>query len=212
MSESVDGLKQRLVGAFVILSLAVIFLPMLFDKPHHEANSAVELIPPKPQMETVIISKPKEINVVMPVELEDLERDPATKVPKKHAASSAASAQAAVKQIVPAAQKSVAKIDATKVSQKNAAAKAVATKKKAEKVYSNVWMVQLGTFSKHENAYALRDRLRKSGIKAHTKPLEAGDALRVFAGPFVTKKEALRIKRKVDGQFQVQSLLVYFEA
>lgn len=223
MSESVDSLKQRLVGAFVILSLAVIFLPMLFDKPHREGNDAVELIPPKPQMATVVISKPKPIDVTMPESVKVLQQDAQSKAPKIVAANTQS------KSLEKSGAQSVRKASATdavkktpvKRTQKADKPKVVAKQKpKAKskgagakpKVYSNVWMVQLGTFSKAENAYALRDKLRESGVNGHTKKLNSGGALRVFAGPFVTKKEALRIKRKVDSQFKVKSLVVYFEA
>ncbi|MCH2157643.1 MAG: SPOR domain-containing protein [Oleiphilaceae bacterium] len=207
MSESVDGLKQRLVGAFVILSLAVIFLPMLFDKPHREGAEAVELVPEKPQMQTVVISKPNP-NV------------------KKNAPASELNPDSELPKLVPAAEpiKPTTQTDEKTVnslSEKAPVPVAVSTPKGKEpsssvvskpKVYKNVWMVQLGTFSNKENAFKLRDRLREAGIDGHTKSLKSGSAIRVFAGPFVTKKEAIRIKRKLDSQFKVNSLVVFFEA
>lgn len=215
MSETVDGLKQRLVGAFVILSLAVIFLPMLFDKPHREGSAAVEQVPPKPMRETVVISRPSKPEYVK----------------REIESESAAAEQSKLPQLVPVPPKAEvaeqAKVPVTSTAKDAASSEAV----KAEtaevvasapvkssartvdtKVYNNVWMVQLGTFSKKENAYALRDKLRSIGIEGHTKPIKSGTAVRVFAGPYVTKKEALRIKRKLDAEFKVDSLVVFFEA
>lgn len=215
MSETVDGLKQRLVGAFVILSLAVIFLPMLFDKPHREGSAAVEQVPPKPMRETVVISRPSKPEYVK----------------REIESENAAAEQSKLPQLVPVPPKAEvaeqAKVPVTSTAKDAASSEAV----KAEtaevvasapvkssartvdtKVYNNVWMVQLGTFSKKENAYALRDKLRSIGIEGHTKPIKSGTAVRVFAGPYVTKKEALRIKRKLDAEFKVDSLVVFFEA
>ena len=59
MSETIDGLKQRLVGAFVILSLAVIFLPMIFDNPHEVKKVMIIEVPPKHDFQNIVIEKPK---------------------------------------------------------------------------------------------------------------------------------------------------------
>ena len=43
-----DGLKQRIIGALVLISLAVIFVPMIFDEPHSERQSTPITIPEEP--------------------------------------------------------------------------------------------------------------------------------------------------------------------
>lgn len=227
MSESVDSLKQRLVGAFVILSLAVIFLPMLFDKPHREENAAVELVPPKPRVETVVIAKPKPLSaqqvVSDPAPSGEMNIDSAavgdnsgqgnykeaqTDAEKPRLVPVTVPVNTAVANLSDGNTEPVTKTD----SAKSLKSTSNPSSKSSPKVYSNVWMVQLGTFSKSENAYKLRDKLRASGVDGHTKPIDSGKAIRVFAGPFVTKKEALRIKRKVDAEFKIESLVVFFEA
>ncbi|MCG8613770.1 MAG: SPOR domain-containing protein [Pseudomonadales bacterium] len=55
----VDGLKQRLVGAVVLVSLAVIFLPMIFEEPHQEKKNIVIPIPDRPPEKIINISAPK---------------------------------------------------------------------------------------------------------------------------------------------------------
>lgn len=211
MSETVDSLKQRLVGAFVILSLAVIFLPMLFDKPHREGDAAVEQVPPKPMRETVVISRPTKPDYEKRVVVSGGESN--SKLPALVAVQPKAKASLDAE----AGSQASPEI-AIALKQNGAAEQSVESEKKVDprivpaKVYSNVWMVQLGTFSKQENAYALRDRLREIGVNGHTKPIKSGSSTRVFAGPYVTKKEALRIKRKLDAEFKVDSLVVFFEA
>lgn len=223
MSESVDSLKQRLVGAFVILSLAVIFLPMLFDKPHREESSAVELVPPKPHVETVVIAKPKSLSaqqvVSDPAPSGETNIDSATVGDNSgQGDNKEAQTDAEKPRLVPVtvpvntADANLSDGNTEPVTKTDSAKSLKSTSKSSPKVYSNVWMVQLGTFSKSENAYKLRDKLRASGVDGHTKPIDSGKAIRVFAGPFVTKKEALRIKRKVDAEFKIESLVVFFEA
>lgn len=215
MSETVDGLKQRLVGAFVILSLAVIFLPMLFDKPHREGSAAVEQVPPKPMRETVVISRPSKPEYVKrEIESENASAEQ-SKLPQLVPVTPKAEVAEQAKVPVSSTTKDAASSEAVKAETAEVVASAP-VKSSARtvdtKVYNNVWMVQLGTFSKKENAYALRDKLRSIGIEGHTKPIKSGTAVRVFAGPYVTKKEALRIKRKLDAEFKVDSLVVFFEA
>ena len=217
MSDTVDILKQRLVGAFVILSLAVIFLPMLFDKPHREGAAVVEQVPPRPMRETVVISKPRASDYERRVVESEY---PESKLPQLVPAQSLSKSSVQELEQTKAATDSSegASIQAQSETKGTSETKPVVessdvAKRPVEtKVYNNVWMVQLGTFSKKENAFALRDKLRGLGIEGHTKPVKSGSAVRVFAGPFVTKKEALRIKRKVDAEFKVDSLVVFFEA
>lgn len=217
MSETVDILKQRLVGAFVILSLAVIFLPMLFDKPHREGAAVVEQVPPRPMRETVVISKPSASDYERRlVESEDSESKLPQLVPAQSLTQSSAQDFEQTKAPTDSAELASVQTQSEtegKPEAKSSIESADVVKRPVEtKVYNNVWMVQLGTFSKKENAFALRDKLRALGIEGHTKPVKSGSAVRVFAGPFVTKKEALRIKRKVDAEFKVDSLVVFFEA
>ncbi|ABC29247.1 probable DedD protein [Hahella chejuensis KCTC 2396] len=54
-----DGLKQRIVGAIVLVSLAVIFLPMLFDNAQQEKTSQIIIIPDKPETPNFTIEEAK---------------------------------------------------------------------------------------------------------------------------------------------------------
>jgi DedD protein len=67
-----DGLKQRLVGALVLLALAVIFLPVLFDRDPMAPVERTSQIPPAPEVVTVTINPPEEPEVM------ELAPEPAT--------------------------------------------------------------------------------------------------------------------------------------
>lgn len=54
-----DGLKQRLVGAIVLLALAVIFLPVVFDREPMEPIDPQSQIPPPPEINVVEIPEPE---------------------------------------------------------------------------------------------------------------------------------------------------------
>lgn len=54
-----DGLKQRLVGAIALLALAVIFLPVLFDRDPIVPVDQTSQIPPPPDIVTVEVVEPE---------------------------------------------------------------------------------------------------------------------------------------------------------
>lgn len=215
------GLKQRLVGAFVVLSLAIIFLPMIFDEPHRLPDVPPHIeVPPTPESETVTISQPDK------PEFEVMALDESDQRVKS------------VSEIVPAATEGkVSEVEqmATAPEHKSAQEESVQKELTAKEpsqveansskklnnpevsnlpVFKNVWMLQLGTFSSEPNAYALRDQMRKDGFDAHTKKVMIGSSnvIRVFSGPFVNRSEAERVKKKIDQRYKVNSMIVFLDA
>lgn len=220
MSDSVEGLKQRLVGAFVILTLAVIFLPMIFDKPHVIGQSKIVPIPPEPDFKTVTITQPTkpkyEVLEVDPADSKVKESSEIVKPERKPVAVTARPVASEPSKVVDAAEPAVT---SSKPTQKNAPQPKTESKPKSSSsvsqlpVFQNVWMVQLGTFSNKSNAYNLRDRMRRDGFGAHTKVIESKGkrSIRVFSGPYVSKREANKLKKKLDAKYRVKSLVVFFK-
>lgn len=54
-----DGFKQRIIGAVVLVSLAVIFIPMIFEDPHQEKSTEVLQIPAQPEVPAFTIESPQ---------------------------------------------------------------------------------------------------------------------------------------------------------
>lgn len=66
-----DGLKQRLIGAFVLLALAVIFVPVFFDRERIEPVDKTTQIPIAPIIEPVSVemaTPPPEVEQAQPAE------------------------------------------------------------------------------------------------------------------------------------------------
>jgi cell division septation protein DedD len=70
-------------------------------------------------------------------------------------------------------------------------------------------VVQLGAFSKADDATALRDRLRAQGITAFTDTVDTdkGRLTRVKAGPVVDRAEAERLKSQVKARVGIDGLV-----
>jgi len=210
-----ENLKQRLVGAAVLVALAVIFLPAVFDKDERVAINTTSLIPPAPSIEPVIIprpTKPETINIPPAQELfqpelveekveKDVESKPldTTEVEKKVA-------------------KSIAKPESTLVVKpipKPVAIKAKPVVSKPALNSSGVpagWVVQVASFKSVKTAETFTEKLLKADYKAYYKSVETtkGEYIRVFIGPYINEQQAIDDKRAIDKVYKVSSRVLRF--
>jgi DedD protein len=117
-----------------------------------------------------------------------------------HAAKLTDSASVApVKSISPVGDSSAA--DAKKIAAAVAAPKTPAAPSR--------WYIQVGSFTKKENATALLEGLQKEGLPALLEPVqtEKGVSYRLRVGPELDGKRAASMKRKMDEQ-NIKSILV----
>lgn len=193
-----DGFKQRIIGAVVIVSLAVIFLPMMFDEPHQERTRESIDIPDQPDFPQVRIERPQS-------PAEDSERQPVpapqttdTESPSRQQPSDAGSDTTASE---PAPAPSVAQPPSSSSSEPSAPDSAT---------LSGSYLVQLGSFGSSDNARALRDRVRGKGFDAYVEQFQRGENTlnRVFAGPFVNRGDAETAKSGLDEDLGLSTLII----
>lgn len=189
-----NQLKQRVVGAIVLVSLAVIFIPMILSGSDPASSGlSSSIIPQKPEHDFV--------SRIIPIERQapDVAAAPAPEM-----AAKPDSKQAPV-------VKSAAKVDSKPVLTPPAASKPRTETKTAKKTVSNTaatsasdsppvvrkgleaWVVQVGSFSSKENAFGLRDKLRGKGFpSAFVDSIHEKDktTYRVRIGPEVKKTES----------------------
>jgi DedD protein len=216
MTDTVDTLKQRVVGAFVIISLAVIFLPMVFDEPRQQESNIIVPVPPRPAFQVKEIERP-----VKP-EFQRLQVNLKTQKVVEEERSASASNQLKINTDINKAAEAVIKdLDVTTANANDSSEKVVdismtdsSPKVSHLPVFKNVWMVQLGVFTKTENAYQLRDQVRKDGFDCHTKQIDLNGttAVKVFSGPFVDKTEAEKMKLKLDKKHKLDTKVIFFDA
>lgn len=80
-----DGLKQRLVGAVVLVAIAVIFIPMIFSDVKLTPEDIKATIPPKPQPPIVEIKMPEKPKTPEPQKEAVVQEGPVRQVDDKHA-------------------------------------------------------------------------------------------------------------------------------
>ena len=175
-----DRLKQRLVGAMVLVVAAVVFVPMLFDT-RDEASASRGHTMVSPASPPAV--EPQDASArVIPLEGAATgggDSDGA------HASDAAAPRQA------PAAEPPVA-----------ASARTAST----QAAKNSGFAVQLGSFSKEGNARGLRDRLVAKGYSAY---METTDSVtRVYVGPQLSRAEAERVLEKLLADTKLKGIVV----
>jgi DedD protein len=190
------GLKQRIVGAAVLVILAVIFIPMLLDTSVEEKQfMGATNIPVQPA------------NMPTP-ETEDFSSRivPLEQPPKQEAESKPADTQvpATVEEGMPPSSDTTVPPGPREPVMEN--------KDEAGGVGVTAWVVQLGSFSSSENAEALNQKLRKAGFKAFVEPLkqDAGTIYRVRIGPELKRSDADKINDQLKKDLQIAGIVVHY--
>ncbi len=184
-----DRLKRRLVGAIVLVSLAVIFLPMLLERPDDgRPLSEVSNIPPKPpELENFRSS------VVALPDVEPLIPPPATPALTEEAP-----------------------VDATAEPEPVAEPEAQADEPAAQAPQALVgvssWVVQVASLSSSEGAARLVADLRAKGHTAFMEQtsVRGKDLFRVRVGPEIDRKRAERAAAAIDAAFKVKSRVLRY--
>ncbi|WP_137807444.1 SPOR domain-containing protein [Pseudomonas sp. G(2018)] len=219
--------KQRMVGALVLVALAVIFLPMLFSRQDEQRQVTVEApaapqapAMPQVQVEPVVVPEPQ----ALPQEPVPSDDDIAQDVPAAPAAPVApvAPAVSAVPAPAPAAKPVTppgpAPIPALAAKPATAPAQPItAAPGKPDTTQSRVdanglsvsWSVQLASLSNRESAEKLQKTLRSQGYNAYIRSADGKN--RVFVGPLIERAEADRLRDLLNRQQNLKGFVVRFQ-
>ena len=193
-------LKQRLIGAAVLVILAVIFIPMLLDTSVDEKQvMSGTNIPPQPT--DMPAPPPAEDFSSRIVPLEQTPDDaPATgtvETPEPEPSGPAPAAEG------PPPSDSAATAEEIH-------APVVENEDNTGSVGVTAWVVQLGSFSSAENAEALNQKLRQAGFKAFVEPLKQnnGTVYRVRIGPELKRSDAEAINASLKQDLQLEEGII----
>jgi len=213
------SLTSRIVGAIVLLSLGIIFIPVLLETNKIDGGNMGESpIPDIPSEISTIVFQlndetgefeqkgespaaqferqvDKEIaNSAREVELPDLTSDPVIAAPaeQKTAQSSEKKSQEKITQKVKVTEKVTEK--APKDSGKS----------------RHSWMLQVASFKDVENALKLRDKLRAQHYVTHVEERKQGATRiwRVRIGPDLDKSKIQKIQATLDKEMGLRGLIV----
>ena len=183
-----DQLKQRLVGIAVIVSLAVIFLPMLLDgagmieKTEYKQNTFE--IPPPPKVERRVVDfkqKKDELENRLKV-IPEINND-----------------------IVDEANRKAVKVEKIKIKPP------VEQIKVKPKIGGDSWIAQLGSFKDQDKAFKLQDKVRSYKIASvfiQKIMLKNGKNYRVRMGPFLYQKQAKAAVKKLTKKYGLKAVVM----
>lgn len=198
------GLKQRMVGALVLVALAVIFLPMLLSR-QDEMRRVVVDAPEMPQAPAV----PEMI-----VEPADVAEPQA--LPEEPVAPESEAPQVVEVPVQPTpAQKPAAPVEPAKPAAVPAPASApvAAASKPESRLDANTlpisWSVQLASLSSRPGAENLQKTLRSQGYNAYIRSFDGMN--RVFVGPLIERAEAERLRDQLNRQHKLNGFVVRFQ-
>lgn len=191
--------KHRIVGAIVIVALAVIFLPLILEEraPPPDIRGSGEIPAPDEASKTKVV-----VSVVGADAKNKTSSETAAKPDTKPAATEkpATPVKPPAAPIVPAKKPEAAP---AKEKAKEKPAKAPANKP------ANGWIVQVGTFSNFDNAGRLREKLKSHGhpVQAENVSRDGTKAMRLYVGPFRAKPEALKAKAQIEKESGLQGVV-----
>jgi len=179
-----DLLKQRLVGAIVLVALGVIFIPVLLEGPNQT------LVPEMDDMPTPETHAPE-----LP-----LKPFPPIQKPEQEERAVITDETA-----VEAVDESEAKTtSAPAVAPPRPVEEPVTVGKPAMVVPAGSWSVQVVSLSNKTNALALRDKLRKGSFATQVEQVRVDGKThyRVRVGPFLKRIEADQVRKQIAERFE----------
>ncbi|MBG6124003.1 DedD protein [Pseudomonas sp. M5] len=208
-------MKQRMVGALVLVALAVIFLPMLFTREDEMRQVRVEA-PQAPAMPSLPEVKVEPVAVPEPQPLPQ-EPQQAPVVVNESSAPVATPSQPITPSPQTQAQvqpKPQAPAPASKAQVQPAATPAPAASATApSKIDVNglpvSWSIQLASLSNRAGAENLQKTLRSQGYNAYIR--SAGGMNRVYVGPLIERAEAERLRDAINRQQKLKGFVIRFQ-
>ena len=209
--------KQRMVGALVLVALAVIFLPMLFSRQDEQRQVTVEApsapqapAVPQVQLEPVAVPEPQALpQEPVPSDDEVAEQSaPSMPIAAAPAPAPAPTPAPAAKPVAPAPVAKPAAAPAQPIAA--AAAKPDTTQSRVDANGLSVsWSVQLASLSSREGAESLQKTLRSQGYNAYIRSADGKN--RVFVGPLIERAEADRLRDVLSRQQNLKGFVVRFQ-
>ena len=201
-------LKERLIGAAVLVMLAVIFIPMVLDDRTETDITITETnIPERPQdnFNSRIVPLDESDLTQLPEQVEDVIAEPVEE-PETVIVENNADTPDELEMEAGSTEVVVPQPEKQPVQTPEAGSS------KANQMGATAWVVQLGSFSSQDNATALNQKLRKAGYPAFVEPLkrQTGMAYRVRVGPELLRSDAQKMKEKLTREMQIEGMVIRY--
>lgn len=219
-----DILKQRLVGALILVALGVVFWPIIFVEPGEQPAAERASIPPRPQVDTAPIEAPELAGLrrspPMAAQQEPEQQQEQALEQKQDKEQEPVSAEPVAETVQPSAvvEKAPVGIDektpvvAAPVEQPRTRSEAPDKLAIDSDGVPVAWILQVASVSSADKAEQLRQRLLSMQQKAYVKKVDRGgkDLYRVYIGPKFERAKLEKIQSDVDAEFGVKSMIARY--
>ena len=206
-------LKQRLIGALILVALGVVFWPIIFVEPEGPGGLPGARIPPPPAVDTSPIEPPDTAGLRQAPEVV------AQREARAEEAAALAEAEPAVVLPEPEPEPVPEQATVAESEQRPVAEPTRSTRKAAPESpqldaqgIPVAWLLQVVSLSNKSRAESIRDDLIADGHKAYVKPIKSADRTlyRVYIGPKFERAQLERIQGEIDRQLGVKSLVARY--
>lgn len=208
------ALKQRMIGAVVLIALGVIFIPMLLDGGESSTMETVSVEIPEP-MQPDFQSRllPLDDSVAAELNSDDefglIAREDNAIESETNSEPDPGEPSAPIENAVTTAPPtgSVPAANAP-ITEPEAQAPPEDSSESGSSGLAN-WFVQVGSFSDESNALDLRDRLREADISAYVEAVNVSgtETHRVIAGPEMSEAKAEVLRDGIQERFGLNGLV-----
>ena len=203
-----EVLKQRLIGALILVALGVVFWPIIFVEPGEQGGASGVVIPPRPNVTTTPIEPPDMAGMRPSPEItRATEPEPApVPEPEQVAAPLETAAEVAAEQ--PAA---ASVPEQPKAEKKTRSEPPVKPALDADGI-PVTWILRVASVSSADKSDQLRKDLLAMGHKAYVQKVNSGGRTlyRVYIGPKVEKAKLESVRREIDTRFGVTSMITRY--
>jgi cell division septation protein DedD len=176
-----EGIKRKLVGAGVLVTIALVILPNLASRTRN-AEYLAESVAVEANVPSMNMPLPKALSIEVSADISP---------------SIDAGKLVVMEDIQVNAE--VLPLTGFEIPVTTRAGQAV------------VWLIQVGSFAKASNALTLRDELRAAGYKAYEKLSLDGKYTRIFVGPSSQKSLLRKKLTDIETQFKLKAEIVLFK-
>ncbi|MDW7747791.1 SPOR domain-containing protein [Halomonas sp.] len=218
-------MRERLSGAVILIALAVIFVPMLFDDPapRSERPQPVMTIEQPVEVERRDVPDPEP-----PASLGQIQSPVGRSSPRpdageariepeaEQAVEAVADAEPATPETTDAEEAAEMRDEASEdpiaelaraADQRLSGQAEQANREPAEAAPEGEWAVQVGSFGEPANAERLESNLAAQGLPVYSRVRDNG-LTTVYVGPFATSREGEDVMARLKAEANLQGLLV----
>jgi len=206
-----EGLKKRLLGAAVLASLAIIFVPMLIEDPPVDRHELREIPPPPERQDFASSMLREEVPRPQPVRVDIPPVTPTSVVDAVEPAQAVVASPQPEPQAVSPEPEPEPEPEPAQAPEPTSGTPAPEL---ATRSGLTAWVVQVGSFSNRDNADRLIAKLREAGFQtadAEQVELRGETRFRVRVGPMVEKAKAERLLPEIDKVSGTKGRVMHFQ-